>query len=489
MSKFNQPTTRTHRTVNREGGLAYTADPLTALYQLVATSLWSGDNFYETHREWHERFRTNVRDAVKKDARFVFNLAAYARSLTGLKLRSTPVALWVEAACTPEARGTGLARTAAQKVLLRADDPAEAIAYYRSHVKPTGQLPNSIDRGIEDALGKFDAYQLAKYKGVGNSVTLRDVFRMTSPRPASEEQEQLWGHAVKGTLPTPYTWETELSQKGNTAEVWNELVKSERLGIFAIVRNLRNILNVGADLPAALEQITQERVLKSGILPFQWYKAYKANQDEPAIMSRIIQALEWSLDGIELPGLTAVICDNSASMDGASPSRGISMREIGNLMGAMALKSLGGICTVFGSDAHLVQVNAHQSITNILRGINEAGSRVGGATYAYKAIHLLGEVKVDRVLLFSDMQCYTERVMYGVLELKPVWDRYVQEVSPEVVLYAVNLNSQDNTVQFPRGSASVVELAGWSEDVFRFIQAIETTDAKVRSLIAGDASR
>jgi hypothetical protein len=61
---------------------------------------------------------------------------------------------------------------------------------------------------------------------------------------------------AKDTLETPYTWETELSalgqQKFSHAEEktaafqskWEELIESGKLGYMALLRNLRNILEV-----------------------------------------------------------------------------------------------------------------------------------------------------------------------------------------------------------------------------------------------------
>ena len=46
-------------------------------------------------------------------------------------------------------------------------------------------------------------------------------------------------------LDIPKTWETELSDKGNKKEVWEQLILSNQLPYMAMMRNLRNILKVG----------------------------------------------------------------------------------------------------------------------------------------------------------------------------------------------------------------------------------------------------
>jgi telomerase protein component 1 len=48
-------------------------------------------------------------------------------------------------------------------------------------------------------------------------------------------------------IPTPVTWETELSANGNTAANWRNLVMSKKLPFMAMLRNLRNMLITGVD--------------------------------------------------------------------------------------------------------------------------------------------------------------------------------------------------------------------------------------------------
>ena len=58
-----------------------------------------------------------------------------------------------------------------------------------------------------------------------------------------QKRTELTDKVYNDTLEIPYTWETELSSKGNTKEVWDELVNSGKLPIMATIRNLRNILD------------------------------------------------------------------------------------------------------------------------------------------------------------------------------------------------------------------------------------------------------
>ena len=474
-------------TINRAGGLAFQDTPRMALYRQVATSLWSGDGYYEKHAEWLARFQDNVAAALAEDMRYPFALAAFARDRRALALRSSPLGLYVEAAAHPASKGTGLVRRYAPRVLLRADEPAEAIAYFRAHHK--GVIPHGLLRGIADTLHSFDEYQLAKYKDSG-AVSMRDVLRLARPKPASDEERALWGRAVSRSLQTPYTWEVELSRCTNDEEKrakWNELVASQRLGLFALVRNIRNMLAVGADIEGALAQITSEKVTGSGILPFQWYKAYKAiraeaGQDLAGVME---EALQWSLAGVpKLPGTTLVVCDNSGSMSGATATRGMSNAEIGNLLGAMALFCCDqAVAGTFGDNFALANTDLQQHIMRNKEIIDECGRHTGHSTNAWRVFETLirEQVYVDRVILLSDMQCYDSGSRFAAgfagHSLSAELESY-RRLNPNVVVYSVNLATQDNSTQFAPDQP-VVQLAGFSESIFQFIGAMEVGESIV----------
>ncbi|MFK5219955.1 hypothetical protein, partial [Lactococcus cremoris] len=85
---------------------------------------------------------------------------------------------------------------------------------------------------------------LAKYNRDG-AVRLRDALFLVHPKPRDESQQAVFDQLVAGTLPTPYTWETEMSAVGQVAytspderaaavaRTWESLVTSRRLGYMA----------------------------------------------------------------------------------------------------------------------------------------------------------------------------------------------------------------------------------------------------------------
>ena len=96
--------------------------------------------------------------------------------------------------------------------------------------------------------------------------------------PGKEYEEAKTGKRMR--LPIPLTWETELSAKGNKAEVWTDLIIFKKLPYMAMLRNIRNFLITG--VPAKVhEQVCErienyEAVTNSKLFPFRFFSAYDA---------------------------------------------------------------------------------------------------------------------------------------------------------------------------------------------------------------------
>ncbi|XP_054848405.1 telomerase protein component 1 isoform X2 [Eublepharis macularius] len=102
-----------------------------------------------------------------------------------------------------------------------------------------------------------------------------------------------WDSSLAGTrmkLPRPLTWDRELSQRGNNAKAWEDLIDAGKLPFMAMLRNLRNIVRAGVSerhhrrLLNRLEN--KESVIRSKQLPFRFLAAYK-----------VIKQLEEGLKG------------------------------------------------------------------------------------------------------------------------------------------------------------------------------------------------
>ena len=57
----------------------------------------------------------------------------------------------------------------------------------------------------------------------------------------------MWKRLIAGELATPDTWEAALSSGADKREAWERLLREEKLGALALLRNLRNMRDVGVN--------------------------------------------------------------------------------------------------------------------------------------------------------------------------------------------------------------------------------------------------
>lgn len=149
-------------TKNHEDGMAFTQSKEMALYSLVCT-MGLGSKFYESEDDQMERLKWLIR---ANDPMFVAKLAVYAREK--MYLRSIPLVITVELAKIY--KGDDLISRLTQRVIQRADEITEILAYYqaannRVDTKKLGKLSNQIKKGIRQVFesGKFNEYSYGKY--------------------------------------------------------------------------------------------------------------------------------------------------------------------------------------------------------------------------------------------------------------------------------------------------------------------------------------
>lgn len=80
-------------------------------------------------------------------------------------------------------------------------------------------------------------------------------------------------------LETPETWETQISIKGNKAEVWEQLIDHKKLPYMAMLRNLRNMIKTGISEKHhqwVIKKLQDEgAVINSKQFPFRFFTAYE----------------------------------------------------------------------------------------------------------------------------------------------------------------------------------------------------------------------
>src|SRR5215467_12839655 len=258
------------------------------------------NQFYEDGIEIAGRIAELV---PKVEAERVAALAVEAREQ--MKLRHVPLLLVREMARHKTHRG--LVAETLERVIQRADELCEFVAIYWKD----GRVPLSgqVKKGLAAAFPKFDEYQLAKYDR-GGPVKMRDVLFLCHAKPRDEAQAAVWKRLVWGRLATPDTWEVALSSGADKREAWERLLREQKLGGLALLRNLRNLCEAGVDeslLGKALSDMSTARVL-----PFRFLAAARhAPQWEEALEQAMLKSVAATE---KLPGKTIVLVDVSGSM-------------------------------------------------------------------------------------------------------------------------------------------------------------------------------
>jgi len=508
---------RTDATTNFEGGLAFELDNKTRLYTRVVTSLFGENKFYQDAESHNRDLINDIYVVAQTDPEFVLKLAAYARN--EMYLRTVPIVLLVHAAGIEECKP--YVRKWTPHILRRADEPTEAVAYWLNVVSTKSKIPKQLRLGISDALNNFDEWQMEKYRDERSQVKTSDMLRIVHPEPKDDKQNKLYrylryGDMVWDMLPKitakqafltkeefddearrlvregNIPWEVVVSKFGNNKEVWDSL----ELPFMAMLRNLRNILEAGSvqEQLAIRKLENPDVVLNSKQLPFRFFSAYRELQyvqGSDKLLDALSKAIEYSADNIPfLSGTTLIACDNSGSMSQLLSRRGsVRYEDVANLFGALAYRFCDkAIVGAFGTDWARVQLNPRDSVFTNMQRIANADTK-GIATNGYRILQRMLEqnIRVDRIILLSDMQCYNSRVPFvyrnrshapAETQFVDLLQKYRSSINPNTILHSVDLAGY-GTAQVPKEDPRTSLIAGWSDRIFQFIHLFEEDDSAV----------
>lgn len=489
--------------LNHEGETAFAFTPQMELYTLVATSVLS-EQFYEKAGDKLDRLRQLIK---KNDADFVARLAVYAREQ--MHLRSIPLVLAVELGKTHS--GDGIVGKLAARVIQRADELTELLAYYqlanaRKEQKKLNRLSKQLQKGLAVAFNKFDEYQFAKYNR-DTQVKMRDALFLTHPKAKDETQQALFDKIVKDELKTPYTWEVELSsvgqqsfttpeeRKGAFKAKWEELILSNKLGYMATLRNLRNFLEAGIGneaLQKACKYLSDEKaVASSRQLPFRFLSAYRELKEvKDGRVGIVLEALEAAIvcSALNIPGYdmdtrVVVAADVSGSMQRPiSAKRQVQNFDIGLLLAMLMRHRCRNVITgMFGDTWKTINVPKD----NILANVEEFRRREGEVGYATNGFLVIKDLLdrrqvVDKIMMFTDCQLWNSQG--NGIDIVSLWKRY-KKLAPKAKLYLFDLAGYGNT-PLKIEQDDIYLIAGWSDKVFHALQAIEEGSNAVKMINA-----
>lgn len=467
MSKYaNKPTAataskmaRVPNTLNFAGAPAHAMSEKLALTTLVLTSFLK-DQFYRSEAQTTAEIDRLLPLA---GAPFAAKLAIFARRTYGMR----SVSHYIAARLAGSLNKVQWTRKFYRQVIRRPDDVLEILACFK-HLYPGVMVPNSLRRGLADRLKTLSPHALAKYRKDGAELSMIDAVNICHPV-ANDQLSAL----MKGTLATAETWETKLTQAGQSdgdvdelkGAAWNELLGSGKLGYFALLRNLRNIAEQASSaIPLACKQlVNKEAIEKSLVLPFRFVTAYEAingaaitPEHKRALIEAITDAVEISLANVpSFKGRTLVALDCSGSM--------ASYRLKAGLFAAALARKPNTDLLVFDNNAQYVTVNGRVPVLTVAMTIPFPG---GGTNFdsIFQKAGIYGS-KYDRVIILSDMQAWigghTPAREFAAY-------KRITKCSPKV--FCMDFAGY-GTLQFPE--KDVYQLAGFSEKVFDTMAVLE----------------
>ena len=448
-----------------EGATAKIISPEEQLRRSIcSTFLWE-DSFYEDGESIADRI---VSTANKVDEQVVADLAIEARTVHGL--RHAPLLLLASLAQreTPsqtkryfagEYHKKHIVRDTIAKVIQRPDEMGELLMVLAKvkGVEPDkvkSVMTKQVQRGLADAFTKFDGYQLAKYKGSKAVIKLKDVLRLVHPKPKNEEQSALFVRLDYDNLEPADTWEVALSGGEDKKETFTRLLREEKLGYMALLRNLRNMVQADVDHNLVEKAIVARKGAK-WVLPFRYVVAARHNPSfEPALDKALIGSIA---DSKPFSGTTIVLVDVSYSMVEHLSGKS----ELNRMDAACVLGSIinGDRVRVFSFSGETLEVPYRLGMA----GVDALkGSQYHNGTRLAEAVSYVNKIPHDRLIVITD-----EQASYSYTPLpNPVAEK----------AYMINVAPEKNGVGY-RGGWTHID--GFSEAVLRYIHEAEALNEEI----------
>ena len=476
-------------TTNQQGLPAYSQDKWLTLLTMLNT-LKLEPQYYRSVTNTLKELQTLIDQCAKEDLYLTCQCIVYSRCLgEGMRTISHASSVFIAPYISGQEyskRFYGLWNKKEQKggVIFRPDDMAEILAGYvalnvqiqqtvttvngvsvSNDVKILGpKLSNAMKKGFKSVLESLDSYSLLKYKS-----KLIDIINLVHPSPKlstakieyNGEQVSTIDAIMKGYNVSANTWEVNQGEAGQIvakavkegklddqeakqvltqakADNWKELLDTNKLGILAALRNLRNILinNPSQDTINKLcDLVSNPTLIREGkIFPYQLDVANEIMLSEfsTSYSRQISQALakgyELAIPNLKelLPGNNVVFLDQSGSMTweiklpGSKNGSRTSCISKAALIAATIAKATNADIICFGSTARYVQYNPNLDVFSLAKQLSS--SNMGGTNLStawklaqqsnrkYTRTFILSDNEVNRGSTYNSYMSYVKNV-------------------------------------------------------------------------------
>lgn len=460
-------------TTNQQGYAAYSQDKWLTLLTMLNTLKFE-PQYYRSQTQTLKELQALIDNCAKEDLYLTCQCIVYSRCLgEGIRTISHASSVFIAPYISGQEyskRFYGLWNKKEQKggVIFRPDDMAEILAGYialngqiqqtvttvngvpvSNDVKTSGpKLSNAMKKGFKSALESLDTYSLLKYKS-----NLIDIINLVHPSPKlsratveyNGEKVSTIDAIMKGYNVSANTWEVNQGEAGQIvakavkegkltdkeakealtqakADNWKELLDTNKLGILAALRNLRNVLlnnPESSTINKLCDLVSNPALIREGkIMPYQLDLANEimiAEFNSPyarQISQALAKGYELAIPNLSalIPGQNVIFLDQSGSMGyeikllGQKYSSRTSCISKAALIAATIAKATNADIIVFGSSAKYVQYNPNLDVFTLAKQLSTADMGGTNLATAWKLAQSSGR-KYTRTFILSDNEC------------------------------------------------------------------------------------
>lgn len=484
-------------TTNNAGGKAYKFDKKHALAQIACTNCFNGT--YYASAEQNLKLAKDAAIELLDDPEFIAKVAVYSRDKGYMK--DMPAFLTVVLADTDKK----LFRKVFRKVIDNGKMLRNVIQMGRSGVV-TGKKFNMSAGTFRHAIQEwFDTKSpRALFKAsIGNDPSMRDILRMSRPKPNTPEKEALFGYFLGKDIdldrlpeevrlyeqfkkdksgPVPDVDFRMLDSLGIGEKEWTQIAL--RAPWMMTRMNLNTFARHGVFKNSVAAREVQDRlkdreqIEKARQFPYQMFVAWRetsTNNDIPfGVKDALQDAMEISIDNVPaLPGHGFVCVDTSGSMGSpvtGSPGYGrpastVQCVEVAGLIAsAVYRKNRDADIYTFSSNAVKVNLNPRDTVITNTQKLAKAG---GGTNVSAPLRDLNAQnAKGDWVLYVSDYESWIDSgssYSYYGTGLAEEWKKFKAR-NPKAKLICVDLTPRNNSQI--KTQTDVLQVGGFSDQVF-----------------------
>jgi 60 kDa SS-A/Ro ribonucleoprotein len=400
------------------------------------------------------------------------------------------------------------------RVILTPGDLTDFAEIARGTVTPGG-MGRSIKTAINHWLNGMSEYHAIKYATGGQGYSLRDVVRVTHPKPVNEVQDAIflwltdaekWRETDRRALTPqidaferikalepgengdqstlraliaegrlPYEVVTGVAKPDEAT--WVELMR--QMPTLALMRHLNTLQRAGVLAHEEHAQYVAGRLTnadalrKARVLPFQLFTAHRMFDPQTPAERLAGEALVEAMDAafVNLPDLGGTICiapDVSGSMSGiiARQSKTRYIDIAGIFTGALLKAHPRALVLPFEHKVVDVKLSARDSLMTTADTLAKIGG--GGTAVSAPVSELLArKIRVDTFIGITDnIEWAVDQ--HGNQGFLPTWFEYKAKIAPEAKAFLVTIAPYRHAVA-PQDTPDLHYIYGWSDTVLKYI--------------------